>query len=234
MAQAQGGQRPYLGNPPELPSIPGIDEKLADYLRRFSLWAQGNFNSTLQKRSSTGELFIHSPGGKPFSLGVNDSGQLTTTPLIPGSGGPAAAAMTFAPITNTGMAQPPNPAGTNSASYVMMGIGMSTLAATSVATRIWTLVVGNMGQTQPGAECDVVLCYGTGMPPANGAPQTGTIAGRPARFIAQTAGAFVPFTLIAVVNVTQNVPYWFDIAVRAVGGGAAIVADLDFTGIGLP
>jgi len=72
------------------------------------------------------------------------------------------------------------------------------------------------------------------MPPANGAPQTGTIAGRPARFIAQTAGAFVPFTLIAVVNVTQNVPYWFDIAVRAVGGGAAIVADLDFTGIGLP
>jgi hypothetical protein len=82
MAEASGG---YLGAPPQLPAIQGINESLADYLRRFALWAQGNFNSTLQKRTATGELLMQSTtGATVWSITVDDSGVLHTTKLTPG------------------------------------------------------------------------------------------------------------------------------------------------------
>jgi hypothetical protein len=78
---------PYLGAPPQLPAIKDLDEGLAGYLRTFALWCQGNFNSTLQKRSATGAILMESTtGNSVWSVTVDDSGVLHTTRLNPGAG----------------------------------------------------------------------------------------------------------------------------------------------------
>src|SRR6516225_3138407 len=113
MAQPIGSQ---IGNAPELPSIPDLNTRLADYLRRFALWSQGNFNSCIQKRSATGELFMHSVSGQSvWSLTVDDSGRLQTTQILPGSHqASVGATLTFAPITKYGESAIANPTGTTS------------------------------------------------------------------------------------------------------------------------
>lgn len=76
---------PYLGAPPQLPAIQGLDEQLADYLRRFALWCQGNFNSTLQKRTATGAILMQSTTGDTvWSITIDDAGALHQTKLTPG------------------------------------------------------------------------------------------------------------------------------------------------------
>ena len=79
---------PFLGAPPQLPTVmqQQLDPALLNWLSRFSLWCQGNFNSTLQKRTATGAIFMRSAGGEVWSLTVDDNGQLRTTQMNPGSG----------------------------------------------------------------------------------------------------------------------------------------------------
>lgn len=76
---------PYLGAPPQLPAIKGLDETLADYLRRFGLWCQGNFNSTLQKRTATGQILMQSTTGNTvWQITIDDNGILHSQQLVPG------------------------------------------------------------------------------------------------------------------------------------------------------
>jgi hypothetical protein len=76
---------PYLGAPPQLPAIIDINQRLVEYLRTFSLWCQGNFNSTLQKRTATGQLLMQSTTGNTvWQITIDDSGVLHTTQLNPG------------------------------------------------------------------------------------------------------------------------------------------------------
>ena len=77
----------YLGPPPSLPSIPGIDPSLAQYLTRFGLWAQGGFNASVQKNSATGALLLASPTGQTvWQVTVDDTGALHTTQVSKGGG----------------------------------------------------------------------------------------------------------------------------------------------------
>jgi hypothetical protein len=77
----------YLGAPPQLPNLPDADRRLADYLRVFSLWCQGNFNSTLQKRSATGALYMTSTtGDSVWQITIDDAGVLHTARMNPGQG----------------------------------------------------------------------------------------------------------------------------------------------------
>ena len=230
MAEASGG---YLGAPPQLPEVTGLNNQLAEYLRRFSLWCQGNFNSTLQKRTATGQIFMQSAGGYTYAISVDDSGRLMTTPLQAGSGDPTATgAITFAPVTKYGSATNYNPTGTASATYVMMGLGLT--LAPEVATGAWVTADGQITNSANNGETDVVVCYGTGTAPANGAAQTGTISGQPTRYKATAANDFVPFSLTSLLTgLTPNTTYWIDLAVKAVGGGTARVMDLDFNAHGL-
>jgi len=231
MAQPIGSQ---IGAAPELPSIPDLNTRLADYLRRFALWSQGNFNSCIQKRSATGELFIHSVSGQSvWSLTIDDSGRLQTTQILPGSHQTSVGAtLTFAPIVKYGSATNYNPTGTASASYVMMGLALS--LAPEVASGAWVTADGQITNSANNGETDVVVCYGTGTAPLNGAAQIGTIVGQPARYKSTAANDFVPFSLTSLIpNLTSGATYWIDLAVKAVGGGTARVMDLDFSAHGL-
>src|SRR5215475_8413522 len=118
MAEAAGG---FLGAPPAVPAIPGMEQQLGDYLRRFALWCQGNFNSTLQKRTATGQIFMASANGAAFAISIDDSGRLVSTPLIPGSTAAGTPVLTFAPVVKYASGAVANPTGTASTSYVMMG-----------------------------------------------------------------------------------------------------------------
>jgi hypothetical protein len=232
MAQPGGGQRPYLSNPPELPAIAGMNARLADYLRTFALWCQGNFNSTLQKRSATGELFIQSTtGGSVWSITIDDNGLLHATQLTPGSADPGAT-HAFAPVTGHVDSIVVNPAGTTSATYVMMGLNVQLTSV--VATAATVCLDGQITNSSNNQVTECVICYGTGTPPVNGAAQTGTIASQPARYKATSGGDYVPFSITCLIeNLTGGNTYWLDAAVRAPSGGTASITDLDFTVVGL-
>jgi hypothetical protein len=234
MAQIKGGaQPPYLANPPQLPSIEGVNTRLVDYLRRFSLWTVTNFNSTVQKRSATGELYVKSTTGNTvWALTLDDSGRLQTTQILPGSPTSVGTTLTFAPIAKYGSSTNYNPTGSASTTYVMMGLALS--LAPEVATGAWITADGQITNSANNGETDVVVCYGTGTAPANGAAQTGTIVGQPARYKSTAANDFVPFSLTSLITgLTSGTTYWIDLAVKAVGGGTARVMDLDFNAHGL-
>ena len=230
MAEASGG---YLGAPPQLPEVTGLNNQLTEYLRRFSLWCQGNFNSTLQKRTATGQIFMQSAGGYTYAISVDDSGRLMTTPLQAGSGDPTATgAITFAPVTKYGSATNYNPTGTASATYVMMGLGLT--LAPEVATGAWVTADGQITNSSNNSVTECVICYGTGTPPVNGAVQAGTIASQAARYKATAGGDYVPFSITCLIEgLTKGTTYWLDAAVRAPSGGTASITDLDFTVVGL-
>jgi hypothetical protein len=70
---------------PQLPSIPGIDPLLADYLRRLALWTQTSFNQTVQSNSAAPRLLLQSTTTNTvWSVTIDDTGALHTTKLTPG------------------------------------------------------------------------------------------------------------------------------------------------------
>jgi hypothetical protein len=70
---------------PQLPQIPGVSGELADYLRRFALWTQNNFNQTVQTNSAAPRFLIQSTTTNTvWSITIDDSGVLHTTQLTPG------------------------------------------------------------------------------------------------------------------------------------------------------
>jgi predicted secreted protein len=72
--------------PPQLPAVPGLDEALADYLRRFALWCQNNFNTSVQTNSAATSILLQSTTTNTvWKLTVDDTGVLHTTQLTPGS-----------------------------------------------------------------------------------------------------------------------------------------------------
>ena len=123
-----------------------------------------------------------------------------------------------------------NPAGTSSTTYVMSGLGV-TFIAKSTSQAIFT-VNGQMGNTGNG-ETNLTLAYGTGTPPANGAPMTGTLVGKPIRYTGPSNGAYVPFSqTVLIKNLVPGTTYWIGLAVK-VTSGTSILMDVDIVGFGL-
>jgi len=230
MAEASGG---YLGAPPQLPEVTGLNNQLSEYLRRFSLWCQGNFNSTLQKRTATGALFMESTTGNTvWQLTIDDSGRLQSTQLLPGSPTSVGSTLTFAPVTGYADSVVTNPAGTTSATYRMMGLNVQLTSV--VASAATVCLDGQITNSANNAVTECVICYGTGTPPVNGAAQAGTIASQAARYKATAGGDYVPFSITCLIEgLTKGTTYWLDAAVRAPSGGTASITDLDFTVVGL-
>ena len=139
----------------------------------------------------------------------------------------------FAPVTVSGMKTAPLVLGLKSQTYQMVGLGLTLTSV--IATRLWTTINGRLSNDQNNAETNVVLCYGTGPPPENGDPQTGTILSSPASFVATSGGgSFLPFSLTATVaSVTPKTTYWFDLALK-VTAGTGTVDNVDASAMGLP
>jgi hypothetical protein len=226
-----GPTAPAAAPPPDLPAV-HVDQALTNYLRRFSSWAVAQFQAKVPLNTAVKSVLLVSPGGAVFEIGVGDDGRLTTTPITPGSGA-AGASTTFAPVTGYAESAVANPAGTASATYVMMGLNLS-LPAIVASTALWTTCDGQISSSANNGEVDAVICYGTGTPPANGAPQAGTIVSAAARYKSTAAGDYVPFSLTALITgITKGQTYWLDVALRAIGGGTALLQDVDFSVHGL-
>ena len=150
---------------------------------------------------------MQSPNGSLFTISIGNDGRLVSTPAT-------GTALTFAPVTRYGVSTNYSPAG--------------------VANAAWVTADGQISNSANNARTDVVICYGTGTAPVNGAPQAGTIACQPASYIATAANDFVPWSLTALLTgLVSGTTYWIDLAVRAPTGGTGTINAVDFTVHGL-
>jgi hypothetical protein len=239
--------------PPDVPSDPAIGDRLGNYLRQFALWTRRGFAAKIDNGVAQAGLYFLQSGvvGIPnvYRMTVTVSGttpQITLTPVTLGSGiagGPVTmgapellAAPTnfiFSPDTGWGTTTVSNPAGTVNSTYTMMGMNL-VLPPIVAANALWVTLDGQITNSSNNSETDVVICYGTGTPPVNGAAQTGTIVGQPARYKATAGGDYTPFSLSSLITpVTKGTVYWIDCAVRAINGGTASILDVDFNAFGI-
>ena len=152
----------------------------------------------------------------PTATANTNSTQLATTAYVdrtPGSGSFTSAA----------------PAGTTSATAVMMAAGAATITPTKTG-RVLMVASGQMANSTLNDGATVDLRSGTGTAPVNGAAVTGTLRG-----IAQTATSTVAaqrsgFCLSAVVSgLTLGTAVWVDVSLLAVTAGTATVTGVHIT-----
>ena len=209
--------------PPDTPeSIPGSWPWRKERVRRMRFYPAN---------APVDGVYISSPDGSTFFLGVGDDGRLTSAPVDPGTGavGPATS---FAPVTGHTDSVVTNPAGTTSTAFTMMGLNVQLTPV--VASAATVCLDGQITNNSNNSVTEVVICYGTGTAPVNGAALAGTIASQPARYKATAGGDYVPFSITCQVEgLTGGATYWLDAAVRAPSGGTASITDLDFTVTGL-
>lgn len=135
-----------------------------------------------------------------------------------------------APVTSS----PGNPAGTTSATPVMMGVAMSITPA--VTGRVLLLITGtalNAGGGG-GSVTAISLYYGTGAAVGNGVavPGGATQLGQTKHVLTGSAGGKVGFAITKpAIGLTVATPYWFDLALTSDGANAANVYDLDIVAI---
>jgi hypothetical protein len=76
--------------PPDVPA--GVDPKLADFLRRFSLWAYREFDKKASTTEAVPQLLFSASDEKPprhvFEVTVNSAGALAVTAVPLGGGKP--------------------------------------------------------------------------------------------------------------------------------------------------
>lgn len=150
----------------------------------------------------------------------NSDGSLTISPTsgqVIASVSPTATSATFYPL---------NPAGTASATFVMMGMG-SVITITPILTGIVRLILdGNVN----GAASDTgnwKIAYGTGVAPINGVGPTGTVIGATLQIAVATKIAWSKCVIIT--GLTVNTPVWFDLQADISGGGTLTLSNITAT-----
>lgn len=121
--------------------------------------------------------------------------------------------------------QPSNPAGTTSATVVMMGLGVSTCRITpTYSTRIEFEIYGDITNSVAGT-VTVRLSFGTGAGPANGAAAAGTVTGSSLVPSIASVSDVKPFKIGSIVqSLTAGTTYWFDLEIGTNGGTANALA----------
>lgn len=126
---------------------------------------------------------------------------------------------------------PPNPAGTNSTTQVMMGLGAlgtnpCVYTPLGGGLVLVTVVAYAVEVTVGGISMTVGARYGTGTAPAYGAANQGTAFGPVAdpSIKISTAGtnAQIPAVFTAVLSLTANTAYWFDLALASSAGADTV------------
>lgn len=145
------------------------------------------------------------------------------------------AALDFKTYVKTGPViangQPANPAGTVSATLVMMGVGGTCKITPGSGGKVQVMITG---QVAVATTANVVVTwgarFGTGTAPVNGAAVTGTRWGAAADYTTQTAtaGVKVPFCLVDLLTLTPATAYWFDIAIGVASANSGTVTSLSF------
>lgn len=119
------------------------------------------------------------------------------------------------------------PTGTSSASFVMAGIasngGFSPLITPDATGKVYVSLVGGQlnGASAP-QTISYQIRYGTGTPPANGDPATGTALGSVKTITVSPSPIRSSIRAIGyVTGLTLGTQYWFDVAISAPSGGFA-------------
>jgi hypothetical protein len=110
---------------------------------------------------------------------------------------------------------PANPTGTSSTSLVMMGLGGKCSYTPTGSGHVLVNVTGGFSTQISAANVSLGGRYGTGTGPAHGAAATGIRYGGSTdqlfRQPALSGSAVVPFALTALLSLTENSTYWFDL-----------------------
>ncbi len=124
------------------------------------------------------------------------------------------------------------PTGTNStAAYVMLGLGSSWKLTPSKYGTVRLHINGQLNNGTTADGINVIIAYGTGTAPINGAGVTGTTVGLNTIFTDLTGLTTngVPFSKdVIVTGLTPTTAYWFDLQFKAVTGGTASVINAEF------
>lgn len=160
---------------------------------------------------AAGDIVYGTGADTASRLGIGTAGQVLRT----NAGATAPAWMTSAATIST----PGNPAGTSSATFVMMGLA-GTITPT-VTGRVLVVIRGDF--TNDGAVGTATwfsVRAGTGAAPANGAATTGTTYGNDAAISTIVVNATESVTLVALLTgLTINTAYWIDVAIKTAAGG---------------
>jgi hypothetical protein len=118
-----------------------------------------------------------------------------------------------------------NPAGTTSATGVMMGLGATQVFTPLTTGRLLIILNGNVYNTVINDGVQLTMRYGTGASPVNGAAVTGTLIGHTVILSNEVqASSRFPFTCSAIISgLTLSTAIWFDLAVARLTGGTATV-----------
>lgn len=112
--------------------------------------------------------------------------------------------------------------GTTSTSYVMAGYGSSATITPIATGNIFFMLTGSINNTTNADGCSLLLAYGTGSAPANGASAAGTTVGG-AQVISGFNTGYLSWILQAhVTGLTPGTAYWFDAQFKAVTGGECV------------
>ena len=123
------------------------------------------------------------------------------------------------------VSNPPNPNGITSTTPQQVGLGVT--YTPSLTGRVLILVFAEASNNTAGYGAVIQLSYGTGSPPSNGAPATGTAVGNQIYIISNAASQLVPFSLGYILTGLQiGTQYWFDLQVGVYHGGAAFVQNV--------
>jgi hypothetical protein len=126
-----------------------------------------------------------------------------------------------------------SPPGTTASVYVMMGVGVT--FATLTNTRAQVVVSGQIANSANGGTSTAGLRYGTGTPPVNGAPDTGTVIGEPVVYVATSGGgSYAPFSQNAIITgMTPGQTYWIGVALMSSGATTASLHNVQVSAVSL-
>lgn len=132
-------------------------------------------------------------------------------------------------LANTMRFVPSNPTGTSStANPVMMGLGQQAtpVVFTPKKTGRIEVILCCQGQSDTASDgFSVLMYYGTGTAPANGAAEVGTGFGQS---VTSSPGTLaLPLTMVGTVSsLTIGTQVWIDLALEAITGGTASLTNL--------
>jgi len=129
-----------------------------------------------------------------------------------------------------------SPVGTSVASPgVMMGLGIGHTLTPTASGKVFLAFSGSIGNGVAAKAVAGQIRYGTGAPPANGAPPSGTVAGGVFGAQGNFANETAPLSGSAVLTgLTPGVAYWFDLQLWTAPGGIGIVAGVGISAIEVP
>lgn len=116
---------------------------------------------------------------------------------------------------------PADPAGTGSASGIMLGLGSSCVLTPGATGKVRFSISGGVFNNTSNDGAILTLRYGTGTAPVNGAAVTGTIISGVFNTSIAAANNTIGFSFHSIVSgLAIGTACWFDLALAAVGSGS--------------